>query len=348
MINISKPDIGKDEIKAVVETMESGMIASGPLVRQLEGMFCGATKTDYALAVNSGTAALHCALEAVNVRGYEVITTPFTFVATANSILMAGGTPIFVDIDDSFNIDPKEIEKAITNRTKAILAVDLYGRPADYASINKIAKKHGLVVIEDAAQSIGASYGDKMAGNLADIGCFSMYATKNVTTGEGGMVTTNNEGYAQFIDSFRNHGQAERYEYKMLGYNYRLTDLAASIGIEQMYKLDAITKRRREIAKMYEYYLPDTVIKPELVAGHVFHQYTIRTKDREKIITALTNKSIGYGVYYPKPLHKFAYFESDASCSKAEQVAGEVLSIPVHPLLTNDEVELIARTIKEA
>jgi dTDP-4-amino-4,6-dideoxygalactose transaminase len=348
MINISKPNITQDQIDNVVKTMKSGMIAGGPAVEQFEDMFSEYVGVNFAMATNSGTSALHCALEAVDVRGYEVITTPFTFVASANAILMAGGRPIFIDIGDDYNIDPRLIEDAITEKTKAILAVNLYGKPANYIKINEIARKHNLKVIEDAAQSVGAKYKDIYSGNLADIGCFSFYATKNLMTGEGGMVTTTNIEYANFIKSFRNHGQGERYEYKMLGFNYRMTDIAASIGIEQMNRIEEINARRVEIANMYEYYLPDKMIKPKVEDGHVFHQYTIRVPNRDAVINRLKINNIGYGVYYPKPLHKFEYFKSKAICPKAEEYAGEVLSIPVHPLLTKDEVYFIANTIKGA
>ncbi len=349
MINISKPNITKEQIDSVIKTMESGMIACGPAVVELEKRFKEYVGTTYALATNSGTSALHCALEAVDVRNYEVITTPFTFVATGNAILMAGGTPVFVDVDKDYNINPALIEAAITSSTKAILTVDLYGKPCNYEAINRIAKRHNLIVIADAAQAIGAYYQGLPVGGIADITCFSFYATKNVMTGEGGMVTTNNKEYADFITSFRNHGQGtERYDYQMMGFNYRMTDLAASIGLEQIDRIGEITQKRNDLADIYDRCLPKEILKPKTVLGHCYHQYTIRTKFRNRIMEALKKAGIGFGVYYPKPLHKFNHFNSDADCPKAEQYANEVLSLPIHPLLSKQDVEFICRTIKEA
>lgn len=362
-INISKPIIKKQECDAVLEILKSGKIVQGIKVAKLEYKFKKLCGTKYAIATNNGTSALHTALHSIGLKsGDEVITTPFTFVATTNSILMAGAKPVFVDTDEkTYNLDPKKIQKVITNKTRAILVVNLYGQPANYDEINLIAKKNNLIVVEDAAQSINAEYNDKKSGNLADIACFSLYATKNIMCGEGGMITTNNKEYFEKAHLFRQHGQDlnKKYEYSGLGYNYRMMDLQAAIALVQLKRIDSITNKRQKNAQIYDKYLSNIpgLIIPYTVSNvkHVFHQYTIRlTQDfkgsRVQFIDYLNKKSIGTAIYYPTLLHlvphiaKFGYKEGDFPIS--ELIAKQVVSIPVHPLLTRNDLHYIIESIR--
>jgi len=360
MIAIARPIIEKKDIEKVVKVLESGMLVQGEQVKELEERVKDLCGTKYAVAVNSGTAALHAALYAIGIEpGDEVITTPFTFISTANAIRMVGAVPVFVDIDEkTYNIDPKRIEKAVTKKTKAIIAVNLYGQPADYAEINIIAKKYHILVVEDAAQSIHADYKKKKSGNLADISCFSFYATKNIITGEGGMITTNNKKYFERAKLFRHHGQSEekRYKYVDIGYNYRMTNISAALGLAQFDRLDKLTKRRQHIAKNYDKAFKD--IKglqiPYIDENRtsVYHQYTLRiTKDftltRDRLKKYLEEKGIGSAIYYPQPLQLFKHLvKNKKSFPVSEKASQEVLSIPVYPALTDSELEYIIKTIK--
>ena len=364
MIPIAKPVIGDEEIKAVNEVLKSGMIAQGPKVKELEKNFAEFIGSRHAVAVNSGTAALHCSLYAVGIRsGDEVVTTPFTFVATANAIMMQGAKPVFADIEeDTFNIDPEKIAEKITKKTKAILPVDLYGHPYDYGEIKKIADENGLKIIEDACQAVGASYHGRMCGLLGDISSFSFYATKNLITAEGGIITTDDEKLAELARMFRHHGQSEkiRYEYYDIGYNYRMTDILAAIGVEQLKKLEDLTKKRINNAEHLTKGLKNVNgIKVPVVrekCRHVFHQYTIKVGDeyklsRDELMRRLEGKGIGCAVYYPKPLHlfrhikTFGYNEGDFPIS--EKLSKQVISLPVHPLVTKQELDSIINAIAE-
>ena len=248
MINIAKPIISDEEIEAVTEVLKSGMLAQGPKVDEFEKKFAEYSEAKYGIATSSGTTALHTALVAAGVeRGDEVITTPFTFAATSNSILYSDATPVYADIDPkTFNLNPEKIEEKITDKTKAIVPVHLYGQPADMDPILEIAEKHDLKVIEDAAQAHGSTYKGKKIGSIGDLGCFSFYPTKNMTTGEGGMVTTNDDDLAEKSAMIRAHGESKRYEQSLLGYNYRMTDIAASIGIVQLKSIDKFNEKRNE------------------------------------------------------------------------------------------------------
>ncbi len=355
MIKLSKPYIDNREIDAIKAVMLSSNLVQGEKVKTFEYKFAREVKTKFAIAVNNGTSALHTALLSLNIgEGDEVITTPFTFVATANAILMTGAKPVFVDIDErTFNIDFNLIEKKINKKTRAILAVDLFGQPADYDEINKIAKKYKLNVIEDAAQSIGAKYHGIPAGCLSDVACFSLYATKNIMSGEGGIITTQNEDINLKARMIRNHGQkeSERYTYNCLGYNYRMMDLQASIALEQLKKLSYINKRRREIAKIYDKELKGIkgLITPVIKQGNLssYHQYTLRItnefkESRDTLKSDMEKNGILTGVYYPIPLHFFKHLNlhnyKKGDFPIAEMIANEVLSIPIQPLLTSNEV----------
>ncbi len=363
MINIASPDIGPEETAAVNAVLKSGMLAQGPKVAELEAAFATYCSTKFALALNSGTAALHAALFAIGVGpGDEVITTPFTFIATINTILMQNAKPVLVDIEtDSFNIDPALIKPAITAKTKALLPIDLYGQPYDYDEVKTLADEHGLKIVEDACQAVGATYKTKKAGQLGDIGCFSLYATKNIMSGEGGLITTDNEAYAMAIKQFRQHGMSASYEYEHLGYNYRMSDLHAAIAVEQLKKADRYATQRNQNAALYNQGLraiPGLLLpslKPDRT--HVYHQYTVRvTTDfpltRDQLMQSLREKGIGAGIYYPKPLHLYPHTRQlgykVGDFPNAERAAAEVLSLPVHPKVSSDDIVLVIAAVKDA
>ena len=357
MINIAKPIIGDEEIEAVTEVLKSGMIAQGPKVDQFQKEFSKFVETKHSIATSSGTTALHTALLAAGVKpGDEVITTPFTFAATSNSILYSNATPVYADITpETFNLNPEKIEEKITDKTKAIVPVHLYGQPADMDAINEIAEKHDLKVIEDAAQAHGAVYKGKKIGSIGDLGCFSFYPTKNMTTSEGGMVTTNDDDLAEKSGMIRAHGESKRYEQSLLGYNYRMTDIAASIGLVQLKKIDEFNAKRNENAEYLSEGMEDIPgITTPIVADnvtHVFHQYTIRvSKDRDKFKEFLTENGIGTGIHYPIVLYKQPFYEKmgiTGNCPEAEKAASEVISLPVHPSLTVEELDTIIETVKK-
>lgn len=357
MIPIAKPLLGEEEKRAVLEVLDSGIISQGPKVEEFEKKFAEFIGVKHAIATSNGTTALHVALLARGIGpGDEVITTPFTFIATANAIKMAGATPIFVDIEEeSFNINPDLIETVITPKTKAIMPVHLYGRAAQMDKIIEIARKYNLLVIEDACQAHGAEFAGKKVGSFRD-SCFSFYPTKNMAVGEGGMITTNDDEVAKKVRMLINHGSEKRYYHDLVGYNYRMTDLAAAIGIEQLKKLPSFNEKRKRNAQYLSMQLPRTkgIIAPEVVDGHVFHQYTIRiTNDfplsRDQVLERLKEKEIGSAVFYPVPIHKQkAYAEySSQFFPVAERLAQEVISLPVHPSVTEEELQYIVNVFKE-
>ncbi|MDD3984595.1 MAG: DegT/DnrJ/EryC1/StrS family aminotransferase [Methanobacterium sp.] len=358
MIPIAKPSIADDEIEEVVKVLKSGFIAQGPKVAEFEEKFAEYIGVKHGVAVSSGTTALHIALLAADIgQNDEVITTPFTFAATGNSVLYVGAKPVFIDIDSkTYNLNPENIERAITDKTKAIMPVHLYGQPAEMDSIKKIAENYDLIVIEDAAQAHGAIYKGKKTGSLGDMGCFSFYPTKNMTTGEGGIITTDNEEIAEKARVLRSHGESERYTHVVLGYNFRMTDIAAGIGIVQLKRLDKFNERRIENAK----YLTEQInkingITTPFVASqstHVYHQYTIRVeKSRDELIEFLNKEGIGTGIHYPTPIYNQKLYQDlgfSATCPETEAASAEVLSLPVHPLLEKNDLEKIVSVLREA
>ena len=355
IINIAKPQIGDEEKQAVLEVLDSGILAQGPRVKAFEEGFAEMCGVPHAIATSSGTTALHTALLAHSIGpGDEVITSPFTFIASANSVLFTGARPVFVDIDPiTFNLDPRLIEAAITPRTKAILPVHLYGLSCDMDSIMSIAKEHSLVVIEDACQSHGAIYKGHRVGSFGT-GTFSLYPTKNMTSGEGGMITTNDPVIAEKCRVIRQHGMRRRYYHDELGFNFRMTDLHAAVGLAQLHKLERFNQIRRANAIYLSTHL-EGVITPRVPQGceHVFHQYTVRVQGgrRDLLRTYLQEHEIGSEVYYPVPVHQQIYYKGvlgyTDSLPVAEQAAAEVLSLPVHSGLSQADLESIVATVNE-
>jgi perosamine synthetase len=309
MIPIAKPIIGKEEKEAVLEVLNSGILAQGPRVGEFEQQFAGFIGTEFAIAVGSGTAALHIALLAHGIgKGDEVITTPFTFIATANSILFTGAMPVFADIEEeTFNIDLEKIQEKITGKTKALLPVHLYGNPADIKAVMDIAEDKNLLLIEDACQAHGAEFEGRNVGSFGT-GCFSFYPTKNMTSSEGGMITTDDERIAERARMLRDHGSRERYIHETLGFNLRMTDISAAIGICQLKKLPEFNRKRIENADYLSRAIDNgKIIKPGVMENctHVFNQYTIRMNEgRDKTVEKLKKEGIGTGIYYPIPIHK--------------------------------------------
>ncbi len=358
-INIAQPQIGQEEIKAVTEVLKSGMLAQGPKVALFEEKFAKFIGTKFAIATSSGTTALHVALLAHGIGpGDEVITSPFTFIATANSILYTGAKPVFVDIDEkTYNLNPAKIEKAITKKTKAILPVHLYGQPADMTKILAVARKHKLAVIEDACQAHGAEWRGRKVGSFGT-GTFSLYPTKNMTTGEGGIITTDSREISEKAGLIRAHGSKVKYYHDILGFNFRMTDIAGAIGLEQLKKLPKFNKLRQKNAGFLSRNLAKIagIITPfiDKNAEPVFHQYTIRISKefgmaRDEVLKKLTEAGIGTAVFYPLPINEQKVYKnlgSKADTPIAQKVAQEVLSLPVHPGLKQSDLEYIVKTFK--
>jgi len=347
--------IGPEEKQAVLNVLDSGMLAQGPRVEAFEAAFAEKCGTKYAVATTSGTTALQLALLAHGIgEGHEVITTPFTFIASANSILYTGARPVFVDVDpNTFTIDPEKIERAITPATRAIMPVHLFGLCCDMDAIQTIASKHGLVVIEDACQSHAAEYKGKKAGSFGT-GAFSFYATKNMTTGEGGMITTDDEAIADQCRILRQHGMRVRYYHEQLGYNFRMTDIQAAIGLEQLKKLDQFNDSRIRNARFLSENLCGVTLPTVPNAyKHVYHQYTIRVanKRRDALLAHLHDKGIGTGIFYPVQVHQQSFYRKElgysVSLPQSEKVAGEVLSLPVHPGLGDSDLLAIVQAVNE-
>ncbi len=356
MIPIAKPLMDEAEKQGVLEVLESGMLAQGPKVRALEDAFADYCGVKHAIATSSGTAALHVALLAHEIGdGGEVITSPFTFISSANSILFTGAKPVFVDINpQTFNIDPAKIDQAITPRTKAVMPIHLFGMTADMDPIMAIAEEHDLVVIEDACQAHGAEYHGKRAGSFGT-GCFSFYPTKNMTTGEGGMITTDDDAIAEQCRAIRQHGMRQRYYHEELGYNFRMTDIHAAIGLAQLQRLEHFNETRIANAQFLSESLAG-VTTPTVSEGcrHVFHQYTTRVPHgrRDALAEHLKANDVGYGIYYPVPVHRQTLYTEtlgyDVSLPEAERASQEVLSLPVHPALSEDDLHAIVDAVNSA
>lgn len=383
MIKLAHPIIEDDEKRAVIEALESGQLAQGPRVAAFEQAFAAYTGTKHAVAVANGTAALHLTLLAHGIgsplRGAgfqpasdaqqptpnsqqpdEVIVPAFSFAASANTVLLAGARPVFVDVrDDDFGIHAAAIEAAITPRTRAVIAVHLYGQMCDIDAVGAICERHKLVLIEDAAQAVGASMREQRAGS-AGTGCFSFYATKNLTTGEGGMITTDDAAVASRARVLRSQGEPTRYVTEELGYNYRMTEMAAALGHAQLPKLDARNEvRRANATRLSELLVGNArIVSPGELPGrrHVWHQYTIRVpagRDaRIRLQASLRDRGIESATFYPTPIHRQPLYQrlgyGDPDMPVAQRLAGEVLSLPVHPTLSPADIEAIAAAVNAA
>jgi perosamine synthetase len=350
-IPIAKPQLGEEEKAAVVAVLESGMLAQGRRVAEFEARFAELCGVRHAVAVASGTAALWLTLLAHEIGpGDEVITTPFSFIASSNCALFVGARPVFVDVEpDTCLIDAGAIEARITERTRAILPVHLYGQPCDMAAITEIAGRHKLIVVEDACQAHGATFDGQPVGSFGT-GCFSFYPTKNMTTGEGGIITTNDDALAERLRLLRNHGQSQRYRHDILGYHFRTTDIQATIGLAQLEKLPAWNEQRIANAR----YLSERLqgVRVPVVAPnrrHVFHQYTIRVSgDRQALQDHLSEYSVGTAIHYPHPIHHQPFYRSlgyDDVLPEAEAASREVLSLPVHPALSQSDLDRIVAAV---
>lgn len=370
-IPYGKQTIDEKDIEAVTAVLRSDYLTTGPLIQEFEQKVAANTGAAYAVAVANGTAALHAACVAAEIKsGDEVITTPITFAASANCVLYCGGTPVFADIDPhTYNISPKEIEKKITKKTKAIIAVHFTGQPCEMDEIHAIAKKHHLTVIEDAAHALGAAYHGKHIGSLSHMTTFSFHPVKQITTGEGGMILTNDKKLYEKLKLFRTHGIIREkesmeswdgpwyYEQTELGFNYRITDIQCALGISQMEKLPAFLEKRKKIAKKYDEVFdahPNIEIpyqKPGCESA--YHLYVIRVKyaDRRKVFDMLRSSRIGVNVHYI-PIYRFPYYKengyADVCCPNAESYYKECISLPIYPTLKTQEQEYVIEQVLKA
>lgn len=348
-IKLAQPQLGSAEKKAVLRVLKSGNLAQGPEVAKFEDEFSAHVQGRDCVAVNSGTSALHLALLSLGIgKGDEVIVPSFTFAASANAIALTGAKPVFVDIHPkTFNIDVRLIEAQITLRTKAIVVVHLYGLAAEMMAVQKIARKHQLFIVEDAAQAHLASIQGRPVGTFGDAAAFSFYPTKNMTSGEGGMIVLKNPEQTKFCRLARNQGMQTRYQNEMIGFNLRMTDLHAAIGRQQLRKLQSWTSKRIEIAEYYSRNL-ENILTPHTPAGyvHVFHQYTLRIlTNREKFLIELQEKGIGCGVYYPTEVHRLPSFNRRVNLPETTKATLQVLSIPVHPGLKKKQLVKVVSTL---
>ena len=358
MIPVVKPLLGEEEIKKVSEVLTSGLLASGETVHQFETAFAAYIGTRYAVTTTNGTTALDIALKILDIRrGDEVIVPDFTFIAPANAVLFQNARPVFADVDErTFAIDPADVLEKINARTKAIIGVHLFGHPFAVKVLQEICEDHNLFLVEDCAQAHGADYKGQKVGSFGAVGCFSFYATKNMTTGEGGMVTTDNKELEKKLRLIINHGQSEKYLHTSLGYNYRMTNIQAAIGLIQLRKLDDFNNLRIANAAYLNQGLNGPIQKPyrEKNFKHVYHQYVVKLEEdfpmqREEFIRYLTDNGIGSAVHYPLPVHRQPLYQELGyernQCPTATRLSEIVLSLPIHPALTQNDLEYLCDII---
>lgn len=367
MIRINEPSLGREEIDAVVNVLKGGIITEksgmGPKVLEFERNFAKYVGTKHAVALSSGTAALHAALMAADVKaGDEIIVPSLTFAATVGPILMTGAKPVFADIDaDTYSTTSESIEKIISRKTKAVIPVHLYGLPADMDPIVETARQHGILVIDDAAQAHGGSYNGRFVGSIGDMTCFSFYAGKNMTTGEGGMVTTSDDDLEQALREVRNHGEKRPYWVTRLGHNFRMSEIVAAIGVVQLEKLQSFLEKRRANA---EYLTENLSVFGKLQLPrepdgrkHSWYVYTVRVRGanagkRNKIVEKLRSKNIEARIFYETPVHLLPLYKDMQGLRRAplietEKAARQVFSIPVHPKLLPDDLEYVCETLRK-
>jgi perosamine synthetase len=363
MIPITVVEFGAEEEALVLEVLRSGNVAQGPKVQRLEEDFAALVGVKHAIAVNNGTTSLVASLQVLDLKpGDEVLTSPFTFVATLNAILEAGATATFADISaDDFNMAPESVSHSVTERTRVLMPVHLYGQMADMSELAPLATSRGLYILEDAAQSHGATQEGRAAGTFG-LGSFSFYATKNITTGEGGIITTDDDVLADRLRVLRNQGMRARYQYEVAGHNYRMTDLQAALGIPQLARYDAIVEARQSHAAYLSAGLAGIagIVAPRQLPGrrHVWHQYTIRVTPearatRDEVVAKLGELGIGCGIYYPKLVFDYDTYRNRpdvriGSYPVAEQVVQQVISLPVHPKLTASDLDRIIDGVASA
>jgi dTDP-4-amino-4,6-dideoxygalactose transaminase len=355
MIQLNMPLLGKEEKEKVMSVLDSGQLAAGRCVKQFEEEFAEFTGTKFAVATSSGTTALHVALLSLGIsQGDIVITTPFTFAATASAILHCGAIPVFADIDPkTLNIDPDSVKQILKKmRAKALLVVHLFGIPCDMAKLSALANEYGLYLVEDCAQAHGASYQGKSIGTFGHVSAFSFYATKNMTTGEGGMILTDQQEVYDKAKLFSSKKKKKKYHYELVGYNFRMTEIAAAIGLVQLRKLPAfISARQRNATLLTEALIQlETVNSPYEPSGSVcvYHQYTVTARNRDSLQMHMADHGVQCGIYYPKPLHTQPVFRPfyQNTLPEAEKAAHQVLSLPVHPGLSQWEINYICRTLE--
>jgi len=356
VIPIARPDIGPEEIDAVTDVLRSGMLVQGKRVGELEEAWAAFVGVRHAIAVSNGTVALMALFAGIGlVPGDEVITVSHTFAATANAILFVGATPVFIDIEPgTYLIDADRIEAAITPRTRAVCVVHLFGLTADMDRISEICHRRGLALVEDACQAHGATFGGRMAGSFGH-GAFSLYATKNMTTGEGGFVTTDDDSLADWLRMYRNQGMRARYEFKMLGFNYRMTDLAAAIGLAQLAKLPRNTALRQAIAARYDSAFATLPVELPVIPdgrSHVFHQYILDVGPaRDAILADVREHGVGADVYYPIPVHRQPYLLERgfrADLPRTDAAAARTMALPIYPGLTAPEERQVVAAVISA
>lgn len=369
MIPYGKQTIDQDDIQAVVDVLQSDFLTTGPQIAEFEQTVADYVGVKYAVAISNGTSALHAACFAAGIGpGDEVITTPLTFAASANCVLYCGGTPVFADVDPkTYNIDPEDIRRKITDRTKAIIAVHLAGQPCDMDAIHSIAREHGLIVIEDGAHALGSVYKGKKVGSLSDMTTFSFHPVKPITTGEGGMIVTDNEEFYKKMALFRSHGITRDasmmtrndgpwfYQQFDLGYNYRITDIQCALGCSQMKKLDRFLARRKEIVARYNEAFAecDNIITPYQLSDTEsgWHLYIVQVKncDRRQVFEAMREKGIGVNVHYI-PVYMHPYYQEhgyeNVHCANAEEIYSHIISLPLYPGLTSEQQDYVIDTLK--
>ena len=357
VVPIADPDVGRSELGRIREVLDSGQLSGGDEVAAFGEEFAEYCGVGHGIPTSNGTTALHAALVGIGIGpGDVVLTTPFSFVATANAVRHVGAEPVFADVDpETYNLDPSSVERVISDRdgdVDALVVVHLYGCPAEMDRLREIADRHGVPLVEDAAQAHGARYDGEPVGSLGDVGCFSFYPTKNMTTGEGGAVVTDRDGVAERVRRFIDHGRGDDGSHEVVGHNFRMSDILAAVGREQLAKLDDYLAARREHASGYTEALAggDGVSPPVEPDDrrHAYHQYTVRCPDRERFARHLARHDVDTAVYYPRAIpEEPAYDDVTASVPTAERAAAEVVSVPVHPGLSEREVERVERALEE-